>query len=217
MMVIINRWWQRPLARACHPTLSWPAQPVVFNPQPTKKAHTHILSRPTKPGSLYAQPAVPEPKPAEKPAARKHNKPAAQPAARQAAQPAAEPIAQPATKPANKPKKPRRKSPTPSLGSQDELLDYGDGDQDMPQAPMGDSEEPSGSPSSSSSGKAAPAESHLNQNPLPPSSEPRSVSPLNTSSIQPMMIGPAGKITSLQHGLTVWSMTSSLMILNLIM
>ena len=34
----------------------------------------------------------------------------------------------------------------------------GMGIKDMPQAPMGDSEEPSGSPSSSSSGKAAPAE-----------------------------------------------------------
>ena len=110
-----------------------------------------------------AQPAVPEPKPAGKPAARKHNKPAAQPAAEPVAQPATKPTAQPA---ANKPKKPRRKSPTPSLGSQDELLDYGDGDQDMPQAPMGDSEEPSGSPSSPSSGKAAPAESAPGPEPL---------------------------------------------------
>ena len=110
-----------------------------------------------------AQPAVLEPKPAEKPAARKHNKPAAQPAAEPVAQPATKPTAQPA---ANKPKKPRRKSPTPSLGSQDELLDYGDGDQDMPQAPMGDSEEPSGSPGSSSSGKAAPAESAPGPEPL---------------------------------------------------
>ena len=46
-----------PPARACHPTLSWPAQLVVFNPQPTKKAHTHTLSRPPNPGSLY-KPAV---------------------------------------------------------------------------------------------------------------------------------------------------------------
>ena len=43
MVVIINRWWQRPRARACHPTLSRTAQPVVFNPQPTKK-HIHTYS-----------------------------------------------------------------------------------------------------------------------------------------------------------------------------
>ena len=66
------------------------------------------------------QPAAPEPKPAIQPAAKKPNKLAAQPAAGPVPQPATKPAAQPAAKQA---KKPRRKTPTPSLGSQEEQLD----------------------------------------------------------------------------------------------